>query len=156
NRDNDKEPPSENGLKNMFDKAAKGMQKKDGQRKPSEDEAADKFAKTIQDLKSDDPKRREQAKEFLDQLARNQKKDGDKGPKHPKEPKEPGNKPVPEKVKKEMEKLAEDLKSNDPKRREQAEEALKELSRFARGKTSTGATNPQTEVPGEPPVKIDA
>jgi hypothetical protein len=145
--DDDKEPPSENGLKKLVDQTAKGMQKKDGDPKPSDEEAANQLAKTIQNLRSNDRKRREQAKELLKELARNAKtkKDGD--------PKGPPQKPVPEELKKELEKLAQDLKGNDPKRREQAEEALKELSQFGRNGQFTGGTAPQTEVPGKMPEK---
>ncbi|MBI1915744.1 MAG: hypothetical protein HYS12_13575 [Planctomycetes bacterium] len=146
--DDDKEPPSENGLKKWLDKAAKGMQKKDGDPKPNDKQVAEQLAKTIQDLQSNDPKRREQAKEFLKELGRNAKAKKDGGDK---EPKGPPQKPVPEDLKKEVEKLAKDLKSNDPKRREQAEDTFKELSKFGRGDKYTGATAEQTERPGDVP-----
>src|SRR5262249_59687383 len=42
-------------------------------------------------------------------------------------------------------------KSNDPKQREETQDALKELSKFARGDRYTGGTAPQTERPGDVP-----
>jgi len=149
--DDDKEPPSEKGLKKWLDQAAKGMQKKDGDPKPSDEEVANQLAKTIQDLQSNDPKRREQAKGLLKELTRNAKAKKDGDPKG--DPKGPPQKPVPENLKKELEKLARDLKGNDPKRRKQAEEALKELSQLGRNGNFTGGKAPQTEVPGKMPDK---
>ncbi|HKB40367.1 MAG TPA: hypothetical protein VKD72_28315 [Gemmataceae bacterium] len=124
------------------------MEKKDGGRKPTDEEVADKLAQTMKDLASDDPKRREQAQEFLKKLDRNLK--GQQNPDDRSPPKAPPDRPVPEKVKKELEKLARDLKGNDPKAREKAEEALKQLSQFARGDTRSGGTAPQIDGPSDP------
>jgi hypothetical protein len=136
-------------FRNWFDNIAKGMKKENqgqgqGQdKKAAEEQAARDFAQMVRDLKSNDPVRREEARKRLDELAKAGKDEQGQGGK-------PGeNKPLPKEAQKAVEELKNDLKSGDPGQRKRAEEALKELNRFAQG----GKGEPKKGESGEGPKK---